>query len=116
MEPYGVGHRRPQFSIRAAACSARPIKYMSPHLSVKSEYIELMYFSGAKNLKLVESDVEKRFIFEVNISHFRGREYIKGFIRDMIYDGRTGRNVIGSIFSNSVARAYAAPWAWARRS
>lgn len=109
MEPYGVGHRRPQFSIRAAACSARPIKYMSPHLSVKSEYIELMYFSGAKNLKLVESDVEKRFIFEVNISHFRGREYIKGFIRDMIYDGRTGRNVIGSIFSNSVARAYAAP-------
>ncbi len=109
MEPYGVGHRRPMFCISAGACSAKPIKFMSPHLSVKSEYIELMYFSGAKNLKLVESDVEKKFVFEINISHFRGREYIKGFIRELLYDGRTGRNVSESIFANSVARSYASP-------
>ncbi len=109
MEPYGVGHRRPLFCIRAGACSARPVKYMSPHLSVKSDYIELMYFSGAKNLKLVESDVEKKFVFEINISHFRGREYIKGFIRDLVYDGRTGRRVTESIFANSVTRSYASP-------
>lgn len=107
MEPYGVGHRRPLFSICAGACSARPLKYMSPHLSVKSDYIELMYFSGAKNLKLVESDVEKKFVFEINISKFKGREYIKGFIRELVYDGRTGRGAAESIFANSVARSYA---------
>ncbi len=107
MEPYGVGHRRPLFCISAEACNAKPVKDMSPHLSVKSEYIDLMYFSGAKNLKIIESDVKKKFVFEVNISRFRGREYIKGYVRDLLYDGRTGRAAAESIFSNSIARAYA---------
>ncbi|MBQ8657580.1 MAG: single-stranded-DNA-specific exonuclease RecJ [Clostridia bacterium] len=107
MEPYGVGHRRPLFSIKAGACTARPVKYASPHLSVKSEYIDLMYFSGLKHLKIIESDVEKQILFEINVSHFKGREYVKGFIRDLLYDGRSGRLVSESIFSNSVARFYA---------
>ncbi len=107
MEPYGVGHRRPLFSISAGACTARPVKAMSPHLSVRSEFLELLYFSGAKNLKIIESDVKKNFIFEVNLSKFRGREYIKGYVRDLLYDGRTGRSTAESIFANSIARFYA---------
>ncbi len=107
MEPYGVGHRRPQFVISAGACTARPLKMMSPHLSVKSDYIDLMYFSGAKHLKIIESDVRKKIVFEINISRFKGREQIKGFIRDLLYDGRTGRRVSESIFANGIARNYA---------
>ncbi len=107
MEPYGVGHRRPLFSISAGACTARAVKPMSPHLSVKSDYIDLMYFSGAKNLKIIESDVRKDFIFEINLSKFKGREYIKGYVRDLLYDGRTGRATAESIFANSIARFYA---------
>ena len=107
MEPYGVGHRRPLFSITAGACLARPVKPMSPHLSVKSDCIDLMYFSGAKNLKIIESDVKKNFIFEINLSKFRGREYIKGHVRDLLYDGRTGRKAAESIFANTIARSYA---------
>ncbi len=107
MEPYGVGHRRPLFSISAGACTARPVKAMSPHLSVRSDYIDLMYFSGAKNLKIIESDVRKNFIFEINLSKFKGREYIKGYVRDLLYDGRTGRATAESIFANSIARFYA---------
>ena len=106
MEPYGVGHRRPLFSISAGACTARPVKAMSPHLSVKSDFIELMYFSGAKNLKIIESDVRKHFIFEINVSKYRGREYIKGYVRDLLYDGKTGRNAAESIFANSISRFY----------
>lgn len=106
MEPYGVGHRRPLFSISAGACTARPVKAMSPHLTVRSEYIDLLYFSGAKNLKIIESDVRKNFIFEINVSKFRGREYIKGYVRDLLYDGRTGRATAESIFANSIARFY----------
>ena len=107
MEPYGVGHRKPLFSISAGACQARSVKPMSPHLSVKSEYIDLMYFSGAKNLKIIESDVKKQFIFEINISKYKGREYIKGHVRDLLYDGKTGRNAAESIFANAIARSYA---------
>jgi len=109
MEPYGVGHRRPLFSIKASACRARPVKYASPHLTVKSDFIDLMYFSGLKHLKIIESDVEKEILFEINVSTFRGKEYVKGFIRDLLYDGRTGRLVSESIFSNAVSRFYAPP-------
>ncbi len=109
MEPYGVGHKRPLFSIAAAACTARPVKAMSPHLSVKSDYIDLMYFSGAKNLKIIESDVHKHFVFDVNLSKFKGREYIKGYVKELLYDGKTGRNAAESIFSNAITRSYAAP-------
>ena len=107
MEPYGVGHRRPLFSISAGACMARPVKAMSPHLTVKSDYIDLTYFSGVKNLKIIESDVRKHFIFEINLSRFKGREYIKGYVRDLLYDGRTGRATAERIFANSIARFYA---------
>ena len=106
LEPYGVGHRRPLFSMAAGACVARPIKALSPHLSVRSELIDLMYFSGAKHLKILESDVKKQFVFEVNISRFKGKEYIKGYIRDFLYDGRTGRATAESIFANAIQRFY----------
>ena len=83
---------------------ARPVKAMSPHLSIRSEFIDLMYFSGAKNLKLIESDVKKHFIFEINLSKFKGREYIKGYVKDILYDGRTGRETADSIFANAIQR------------
>ena len=104
MEPYGVGHRKPLFAISAGACTARTVKAMSPHLSVKSDFIELMYFSGVKNLKIIESDVQKHFIFEINLSRFKGREYIKGYVKDLLYDGRTGRETAESIFANGIYR------------
>ena len=107
MEPYGVGHRRPLFCISAGACTARTLKEASPHLAVKSEFIDLTYFSGAKNLKIIKSDVQKRIIFEISISHFKGKEYIKGLVRDLLYDGKTGKRTSDSIFANAVTRFYA---------
>ena len=111
MEPYGVGHRRPLFYLSAGACTARVLKEASPHVAVKSDFIELTYFSGAKNLKIIKSDVEKKIIFDVSISKFRGREYIKGVVRDLLYDGTTGAHAEESVFANNVARFYAIPQA-----
>jgi ssDNA-specific exonuclease RecJ len=107
IEPCGVGHRRPLFFVSAQRCKAKLLKIASPHLSVKNDYIDLTYFSGAKHLKILESDVEKQIVFEVGISHFKGREYIKGTVRDILYDGRTGVHAAESIFANAVQRAYA---------
>ncbi len=105
MEPYGVGHRKPLFSITTGVCTARPIKEMSPHLSVKSNFIDLMYFSGAKNLKIIESDVKKKFVFEISLSKFRGRKTVKGYVKELLYDGRTGRETADSIFANAITRS-----------
>ena len=60
-----------------------------------------------KNLKIIESDVRKKIIFDVNVSRFKGREYVKGFVRDLLYDGKTGRRAAESIFANAIARSYA---------
>ncbi len=105
MEPYGVGHRKPLFSIAAGACSARPVKEMSPHITIKSDVIDLMYFSGAKHLKIIESDVKKHFVFEITLSKFRGRQSIKGYVKELLYDGRTGRNAADNIFVNAINRS-----------
>lgn len=105
LEPYGVGHRKPLFALTAGACTARPIKFMSPHLAVKSDYIEMTYFSGLKNLRLIESDVKKTFVLELGVNKYRGREYVRGTVRDFVYDGRTGRRISERIFSNALSRA-----------
>ena len=107
MEPYGVGHRKPLFCLSAERCFARELKPMSPHLSVRSDYIDLMYFSGVKHLKIIESDVCKKILFEVGVSRFKGKETVKGYIRDLIYDGTTGRSVCSDLFANAAARFYA---------
>ena len=109
IEPCGVGHRRPLFCISATACSAKPIKNGSPHISIRSDLIDLTYFSGARHTKIIESDVKKKIVFDISVSKFKGREYVKGLVRDFIYDGRTGKSVSESIFANAVSRAYTPP-------
>ncbi|MBR2374759.1 MAG: single-stranded-DNA-specific exonuclease RecJ [Clostridia bacterium] len=109
MEPYGVGHRRPLFSVEAGACDVKFLKPYTPHLSIKTDCIDLTYFSGAKHLKILESDVWKEFVFEIVLSKFKGKEYVKCYVRDFVYDGRTGRKAAEGIFANAVSRAYAQP-------
>ncbi len=109
LEPYGIGNRKPLFYITAGACGVRPIKTASPHIAIKSDYIELTYFSGIKQQKIIASDVKKQIVFEVNVSSYRGREYIKGIVRDLLYDGRTGKNAVSGIFSGAVDGFYADP-------
>lgn len=86
LEPFGVGNRRPVFMVRECAADVRRVKAMSPHISVKSNKIELMCFSGARYSRLFSSNAEKKYIFEYNVSQFRGKEYVKGFVRDFVYD------------------------------
>lgn len=85
LEPYGVGNKRPVFETEECDLSVRPIKPNSPHLSFKCENLDMMYFGGAKNIKLLNSSFPKKLIFEYNVSTFRGREYVKGFVREINY-------------------------------
>ncbi|MDE5548283.1 MAG: hypothetical protein K2J30_04755, partial [Clostridia bacterium] len=93
LEPFGVGNRRPQFYVEAEATDASPLKPLSPHLSLTVNRMEFLSFNGAQNLKLLRSDLKKQLVFEYNISQFRGREYIKGYLRAVNYDGNSGKRV-----------------------
>lgn len=103
LEPFGVGNKRPVFEIDESSLAARPIKPLSPHVSVKSDKLELMYFGGSKFIRLLESSAPKKLIFEYNVSSFRGKEYVKGFIRDVIYPDDAGKYVTEDALLSAVS-------------
>ena len=88
LEPFGVGNRRPAFTLSANALSARTVKTGSAHVAIKSDLIELTYFSGARFLPVLRSNIPKKLVFEYNVSTYRQRQYIKGFVRDVIYSAK----------------------------
>lgn len=90
LEPFGIGNRRPLFAARARRLSAAPLKPLSPHVSVRGDGMDFIYFGGAKELRLLKSDVPKTLVFEYNLSEFRGKEYLKGYIRAVVYRGAEG--------------------------
>ncbi|MBR7186498.1 MAG: single-stranded-DNA-specific exonuclease RecJ [Clostridia bacterium] len=93
LEPCGMGNRRPLFFVEAGAVNASPLKPGSPHLSLELGGFEFVYFGGAKDLGILRSDLKKQLIFEYNVSHFRGKEYVKGFVRNVLYDGASGTDI-----------------------
>ncbi len=100
LEPFGVGNRRPLFTVQAEELNASPVKPLSPHVSIAGENLNFMYFGGEKELRLLKSDIPKTLVFEYNLSKFRGREYLKGFVRSVIYDGSKGASL--DLFENAV--------------
>ncbi len=102
LEPFGVGNRRPLFVCRAGRSQAAPVKPASPHVAIGGEALDLMYFWGEKDLTLLRSDIPKSLVFECNISRFRGKEYVKGFVRAVVYDGVKGEDVPAEGFYESL--------------
>jgi len=102
LEPFGVGNRRPMFESDEAALDVRPVKQGSQHVSFKSSNIDLMYFGGAKYTYLLQSRAPKKLIFEYNVSTFRGREYVKGFVRDVVCESDAGAYAKEEIKVNNV--------------
>lgn len=86
LEPCGVGNRRPLFETDGSRLDIRPVKPASQHLTLKNDYLDFMYFGGAKYLYLLLSGAPKKLIFEYNVSNFKGKEYFKGFIRDVVLE------------------------------
>ena len=107
LEPFGIGNRRPLFTMETGSLDAHPVKPLSPHLSMSAGGLDLMYFGGAKDLKFLRSDLKKTLVFEYNLSVFRGREYLKGFVRAVLPAG--GGIAAPEIFENTLLALRGAP-------
>ena len=105
LEPFGVGNKRPLFVSQAQECKPRPIKPQSPHLVLKSGGLELMFFSGQRYAEILQCPACKQLVYEYNVSHFRGREYVRGFVKDVIYAADGGARAGDYIAANAVSRA-----------
>lgn len=104
-EPYGVGNKRPMFAAKVEECRPRAIKPFSPHLTFKCGGLEMMFFGGAKYSEILRSPAPKTLVFEYNVSRFRGREYVRGFVRDVIYSSESGGYAGEYIAANAVMSA-----------
>lgn len=102
LEPFGVGNARPSFVAEEGALDVRPVKLASPHITIKSGKIELLYFGGAKNTYLIESRAPKKYLFDYNISTFRGRESVKGYVRDIVLEPNSGSYCADEIAANNI--------------
>ncbi|MDE6557828.1 MAG: single-stranded-DNA-specific exonuclease RecJ [Clostridia bacterium] len=105
LEPFGVGNRRPQFVIEAESCRAKPLKEGSPHLSIKCDGLDLIFFSGVKYAKIIRSGVRKKMIFEYSLSSFKGREQLQGYVRDVVYRAENGRQLKEAVALNGILLA-----------
>ncbi len=100
LEPFGIGNRRPLFAVRGGKLDACVLKPQSPHVSFCLGGFDFMYFWGGKDLRLLRSDAEKQIVFECMLSKFRGKVTCKGYVRSVVYDGRSGTDaVIGSVLN-----------------
>jgi single-stranded-DNA-specific exonuclease RecJ len=86
LEPFGVANSKPLFLIKANKVNSKPMKLGSPHYSFSSEYIDFLHFNGAKDVEVLALPIEKSIIFESNYSVYRGRESVKGTVKNVIAD------------------------------
>ncbi len=104
LEPYGVGNKKPLFSLSAEKVSAKPLKDGSPHLVLKTDTVEMVWFGGERMLPLLISDVRKVLVFECSISRFRGTQSVRGIVRDIVCCGEAGSLTPLYFFRNNLLR------------
>lgn len=86
LEPCGVGNRRPIFSTKERAILSQRIKENSPHYAFKTQAMEMLDFNGEKNVAPLSFDIEKDIVFEVNLSTFKNKQSLKGYLKNIVID------------------------------
>lgn len=81
LEPFGVGNRKPLFSTKILTVNPLPLKLGSNHYTFKTDALEMLNFNGQDDLDVLRLPVQKSIVFELNISVFRNKEYMKGYVK-----------------------------------
>ena len=84
LEPFGVGNRRPIFATEVGETVASPLKENSPHYSFSTDVVEMLDFNGSEDVAVLASPLKKAIVFELNLSTFKNRKSVKGFLRSVI--------------------------------
>ena len=58
-----------------------PLKLGSPHYSYRTVAAEMLDFNGEKNVKKLALPIKKTILFEANLSSYKNRESLKGYVR-----------------------------------
>ncbi len=86
LEPFGIGNRRPLFTTEVFEIDSVPLKSGSAHFSFKTGVLEMLDFNGEKNVLPLSLSVNKKVVFEINLSTYKNRESMKGYVRSICPD------------------------------
>ena len=86
LEPFGVANRRPIFATSVGETVASPLKENSPHYSFGTKAVEMLDFNGEKDVGMLAFPVNKTLIYELNLSTFKNKKSVKGFLRNVVCD------------------------------
>ncbi|MBQ9104191.1 MAG: single-stranded-DNA-specific exonuclease RecJ [Clostridia bacterium] len=101
-EPFGVGNKRPLFSVDAKSLTVKQLKFGSPHVSFMAGGIEMLYFNGAGDTERLSLNIDKEIVFESNVSVFRGKEYFKGYVKQVVADYGDFSTIENKLFENAL--------------
>ena len=99
-EPCGQGNKKPIFALDIKRVNARPIKDGSKHVSFSTQFNDFMYFNGLGDIELLLNNSKKTLIFEPNLSSFKGRNYLKGYVRKVIEKEDKNLEELKNLFLN----------------
>ncbi len=85
-EPFGVGNKKPLFTVEVESVKSSPLKSGSLHYSYKTEPLEMLDFNGENNVFELSLPVKKKIVFEPTYSVFKGKESVKGITKNIICD------------------------------
>lgn len=104
LEPFGVGNRRPIFTSEIAAVESLPIRNGSAHYTYKIDSLEILDFNGGGNVYTLSLPIKKKVLFEINLSVFRKKEYIKGYAKGISVDYGDYSALKAHIFENELKK------------
>jgi hypothetical protein len=102
MEPFGISNKRPIFAVDVGEVNVLPIKAGSPHYTFTTDSIEMLDFNGGSRVELLSLPTKKTLIFDTALSTFKGKESLKGYLRNVITDNPDFESVELHTFMSSV--------------
>ncbi len=102
LEPFGAGNKKPIFLLPAKSVSAKLLKEGSNHVTAKLPEIDMIYFNGAKYIDWLTADFSKDIILEISTSNYLGRDYVKGFIKNLYLSFEVTESSILKAYKNAL--------------
>ena len=102
LEPFGVGNKKPLFTTTVESITSLPLKSGSQHYTFKTPVIEMLDFGGESHVKPLYLPTEKNVVFEINLSSYKGRESLKGYVRTVVTKLSDSKKLNLHIFENQL--------------
>ncbi len=104
LEPFGVGNRRPYFTVNAKKLFLQPMKNNAVHYTFNVNNLSILHFNGESDVFDLELPLNKTLIVELSYSLFKGREYVKGILKNYLLDFSNVSLLEESLFQNEVKK------------